>query len=158
MDSAEDRPSLVVEEKDKQPVPFSDAPSPVRAVLNRPWPSAVVIRPEDNPSGKYRTLVATAKDIGDPISPEEIAALEDKEGDDAGTRFYKAAARANIVMRNYIHKHGSLYMDENGKYMMDNSAQVEEIRCKHVTAEEMEAKIMKQEITKEQTYLSELAL
>ncbi|XP_037474061.1 uncharacterized protein LOC119350235 [Triticum dicoccoides] len=61
-------------------------------------------------------------------------------------------------MRNYIHEHGSLYMDENGKYMMDNSDQVEEIRCKHVTAEEMEAKIMKQEMTKEQTYLSELAL
>ncbi|XBJ07705.1 uncharacterized protein [Aegilops tauschii subsp. strangulata] len=158
MDSAEDRPSLVAEEKDKQPVPFSDAPSPVRAVLNRPWPSAVVIRPEDNPSGKYRTLVATAKDIGDPISPEEMAALEDKEGDDAGTRFYKAAARANVVMRNYIHEHGSLYMDENGKYMIDNSAQVEEIRCKHVTAEEMESEIMKQEMTKEQTYLSELAL
>ena len=128
MDSAEDRPSLVAEEKDKQPVPFSDAPSPVRAVLNRPWPSAVVIRPEDNPSGKYRTLVATAKDIGDPISPEEIAALEDKESDDANARFYKAMARTDVFMRNYIHEHGSLYMDENDGCMADNSAQVDEIR------------------------------
>uniref|UniRef100_A0A8R7NXM2 DUF3615 domain-containing protein n=1 Tax=Triticum urartu TaxID=4572 RepID=A0A8R7NXM2_TRIUA len=158
MDSREDRHSLVAEEKDKQPAPFSDAPSPVRAVRNRPWPSPIVIPPEANPSGKYRILVATADDIGDPISPEEIAALEDKEGDDAGTRFYKAAARADVVMRNYIHEHGSLYMDENSKYMIDNSAQVEEISCKHVTAEEMEAKIIRQEITRKQTYLSELAL
>ncbi|XBJ15114.1 hypothetical protein VPH35_007079 [Triticum aestivum] len=134
MDSTEDRPSLVAEEKDKEPVPFSDAPPPVRAVLNRPWPSPIV------------------------ILPEEIAALEGKEGDDAGTRFYKAAARADVVMRNYIHEHGSLYMDENSKYMIDNSAQVEEIRCKHVTAEEMEAKIIKQKITRKQTYLQELAL
>ncbi|KAM3406969.1 hypothetical protein ACQJBY_000794 [Aegilops geniculata] len=157
MDSTEDRPSLVAEEEDKQPVPYSDAPSPVRAVLNRPWPSPVLI-PPDSPSGKYRTLVATAKDIGDPISPEEIAALEDKESDDANARFYKAMARTDVFMRNYIHEHGSLYMDENDGCMFDNSAQVEEIRCKCVTAEEMEAKIMKREVTRQETYLSELAL
>ncbi|XP_044371906.1 uncharacterized protein [Triticum aestivum] len=157
MDSTEDRPSLVAQGKDKQPVPYSDAPSPVRAVLNRPWPSPVLI-PPDSPSRKYRTPVATAKDIGDPISPEEIAALEDKESDDANARFYKAMARTDVFMRNYIHEHGSLYMDENDGCMFDNSAQVEEIRCKSVTAEEMEAKIIKREATRQETYLSELAL
>jgi hypothetical protein len=78
-----------------QPAPFSDAPSPVRAVLHRPWPSPVVIAPEDNPSGKVRTLLATADAIRVPISPEELAALEDKEGDDASVRFYKAIGHAD---------------------------------------------------------------
>ncbi|KAI5022524.1 hypothetical protein ZWY2020_059254 [Hordeum vulgare] len=159
MDSTEDRPSsLAAEEKGKQPAPYSDAPSPVRAVLNRPWPSPVLI-PPDSPSGKHRTLVATTKDIGDPISPEEVAALEDKEGDDdANARFYKAMARTDVFMRNYVHEHGSLYMDENDECVFDNSAQIEEIRCKRVTAEEMETKIMKREVTRQETFLSELAL
>ncbi|KAE8819997.1 hypothetical protein D1007_02180 [Hordeum vulgare] len=159
MDSTEDRPSsLAAEEKGKQPAPYSGAPSPVRAVLNRPWPSPVLI-PPDSPSGKHRTLVATTKDIGDPISPEEVAALEDKEGDDdANARFYKAMARTDVFMRNYVHEHGSLYMDENDECVFDNSAQIEEIRCKRVTAEEMETKIMKREVTRQETFLSELAL
>lgn len=157
MDCTEHRPSMIAEEK-KEPAPFSDAPSSVRAVLDRPWPSPVVIAAEDNPSGKARTLLATADDIGDPISPEELAALEDKDDDDASTRFYKAIGRADAVMRNYIHEHGSLFLDEKFNYIVDNFAQAEEIRCKNVTVEEMEAKLMKRKVTKEQAYLSELAL
>lgn len=157
-DSTEHRPAMIAEEKEKEPALFSGAPSPVRAVLDRPWPSPVVIPPEHSPSGKARTLVATADAIGDPISPEELAALEDKEADDASTRFYKAIGRANAVMRNYIHEHGSLFMDDKFKYIVHNSAQAEEIRCKNVTVEEMEAKLIKRKVTKEQAHLSELAL
>ena len=126
--STEHRPTMIAEEKEKEPAPFSDAPPSVRAVLDRPWPSPVVIPPEDSPSGKACTLVATADAIGDPISPEELAALEDEESDEASTRFYKAIGRADAVMRNYIHEHGCLYLDENCRYMVDNSAQAEEIR------------------------------
>jgi hypothetical protein len=31
-------------------------------------------------------------------------------------------------MRNYIHEHGSLFLDEKFNYIVDNSAQAEEIR------------------------------
>jgi hypothetical protein len=72
-------------------------------------------------------LLATAHDIGDPISPEELAELEDTD-DDESTRFYKAIGRADAVMRNYIHEHGSLFLDEKFNYIVDNSAQAEEIR------------------------------
>ncbi|KAI5022521.1 hypothetical protein ZWY2020_059251 [Hordeum vulgare] len=113
----------------------------------QPSVAVPVLIPPDSPSGKHRTLVATTKDIEDPISPEEVAALEDKEGDDdANARFYKAMARTDVFMRNYVHEHGSLYMDENDECVFDNSAQIEEIRCKRVTAEEMETKIMKREL------------
>ncbi|KAM0847115.1 hypothetical protein ACQ4PT_055238 [Festuca glaucescens] len=163
MDCTEHRPSMIAEkekekEKETEPAPFSDASSSVRAVLDRPWPSPIVIAAEDHPSGKVRTLLATADDIGDPISPEELAALEDKDDDDESTRFYKAIDRADAVMRNYIHEHGSLFLDEKFNYIVDNSAQAEEIRCKNVTVEEMEAKLMERKVTKEQAYLSELAL
>ena len=119
---------MIAEEKEKEPAPFSDAPPLVRAVLNRPWPSTVVIPPEKSPFGKICTLVATADAIGDPISPEELAALEDKEGDDESTRFYKAVAREDAITRNYIHEHGCLYMDEKDRFIVDNSAQAEELR------------------------------
>ncbi|GJN08338.1 hypothetical protein PR202_ga26248 [Eleusine coracana subsp. coracana] len=107
--------------------------------LGRPLPSS--------PFGKYRTLVATADTIGDPISEEEFAALEDKEGDDMCIRLYKQSARTNAHMRNYIHEHGCLYMDESDGYIFDNSVLVEEIRCKHVPVEEMEANATRGGIT-----------
>ncbi|CAO2039093.1 unnamed protein product [Urochloa humidicola] len=154
-------PPVMEKEKEVAPpvmekeVPFAYAPSPVRAVLNRPWPDPVVI-PPTSPSGKYRTLVATAKDIGPPITPEEFAALEDKDGDDLCTSHYKQIARINALKRNYIHEHGCLYMNEKNKFIFDNSILVEEIRCKYITAEEMEVSTMKQ--GSGSTYLSELAL
>jgi hypothetical protein len=63
-------------EQEEGEEPFSDAPSPVRAVLNRPWPSPVLI---PSPSGKVRTLVATSDTIGPPITPKKLffAEIED---------------------------------------------------------------------------------
>lgn len=153
------RPSPIAQQSSssssEEEEPFSDAPSPVRAVLNRPWPSPVLI---PSPSGKVRTLVATSDTIGPPITPEELDALEDKEGDDMCTLHYKAAGRAGATIRNYVHQHGSLYLDENGGFMIDHSPLMEEIRCKNVPVEEMEERVFNFEVTKEQTYLSELAL
>ncbi|TVU47607.1 hypothetical protein EJB05_07213, partial [Eragrostis curvula] len=147
--------SSMVEEEEEKPVRFADAPSPVRAVLNRPWPAPTVI-PPSSPSGKFRTLVATAETIGDPVSTEEFAALEDKEGDDICTKHYKQTARANALTRNYIHEHGCLYMDKKDRFIFNNSVLVEEIRCKYVDIEAMGANT----ITggSKSSYLSELAL
>ncbi|TVU18632.1 hypothetical protein EJB05_34739, partial [Eragrostis curvula] len=72
------------------------------------------------------------------------------------TRHYKQAAWADALMRNYIHEHGSLYMDDKGKYIVDASLLLERIRCKKVTAEEMEEEIIQKDT--QSTYLSELAL
>ncbi|KAK3147702.1 hypothetical protein QOZ80_3BG0285740 [Eleusine coracana subsp. coracana] len=59
-------------------------------------------------------------------------------------------------MRNYIHEHGCLYMDENDGYIFDDSVLVEEIRCKYVPLEEMEANATRG--GSKSTYLSEVAL
>jgi hypothetical protein len=129
------RPSPIAQQSSssssEEEEPFSDAPSPVRAVLNRPWPSPVLI---PSPSGKVRTLVATSDTIGPPITPEELDALEDKEGDDMCTLHYKAAGRAGATIRNYVHQHGSLYLDENGGFMIDHSPLMEEIRYYSTTS------------------------
>ncbi|KAF0927666.1 hypothetical protein E2562_035574 [Oryza meyeriana var. granulata] len=142
----------------EEAAPFSDASSPVRAVLNRPWPDPILVLARAS-YGKSRTLVATAKDIGPPISLEELAALEPNDNDDMGIQGYKAAAHFDAFLRNYIHEHGELYQDEKGVFMLDidDSPLREEIRCKVVTAEEMEAKVMKKGLNSGSKHLSELA-
>uniref|UniRef100_A0A0E0KZZ6 DUF3615 domain-containing protein n=1 Tax=Oryza punctata TaxID=4537 RepID=A0A0E0KZZ6_ORYPU len=143
----------------EETVPFSDALLHVHAVLNRPWPEPILVAPTTS-NGKFRTLVATANDIGPPISPEELAALKPNEDDDMCIQSYKGAAYSEALLRNYIHEHGELYQDEKGTFMfdIDNSGLLDEIRCKKVTAEEMEEKVMKRRLTSQSLFLPELAL